>query len=105
MDRALLERVIKRLKEKEMIDREYMDADDRGALEYEITELEKLLPTVRHELVGCYCPDEDKTFIMKYTYVGNELCTGECVGWYCGEPTDESNKRFANGNLFTTYNN
>ena len=43
MDKYLLERIIKRLKEKEMIDREYMDADDRGALEYEIAECEKLL--------------------------------------------------------------
>ena len=43
MDKQLLERIIKRLKEKEMIDREYMDADDRGALEYEIAECEKLL--------------------------------------------------------------
>lgn len=43
MDKQLLERILKRLKEKEMIDREYMDADDRGALEHEITECEKLL--------------------------------------------------------------
>ena len=45
MDRKLLERVIKRLEDKEMVDREFMDADDIGALEYEIAELKKLLPT------------------------------------------------------------
>ena len=103
MDRKLLERVIKRLEEKELIDREYMDADDRGALEYEIVEMRKLLPKVTTELVGCYCNTEDKTFVMKYTYVGSELYKGECVGWYCGEPNDEDNKRYSNGDLIAIY--
>ena len=42
MDRNLLERVIKRLEEKDLVDHEVMDADDLGALRYEIAELKKL---------------------------------------------------------------
>ena len=44
MDKNLLERVIKRLEEKDLVDHEVMDADDLGALRSDITELKKLLP-------------------------------------------------------------
>lgn len=103
MNKQLLERTIKRLEEKLMIDKEYMEADDVEQLLNDIDSLKSMLPTEKHELYGCYCPSYDMTFVIKATYIGSDLHTEECVGWYHGEPTDEDNVRYSNNNLLATY--
>lgn len=103
MNLELLKKTIQRLEDKLLVDRDVMEADDVEDLLENIAALKKMLPTENSELVGCYCHNEDKTFVMKYTYIGRELHTAECVGWYCGEPNDRDNEAFSNGNLFATY--
>ena len=65
--------------------------------------LDEQLSTTVTELIPEYVPGYDHTFIMKATYVNGECKTMECVGWYCGEPTDEYTKRFANHDMKANY--
>ena len=41
-----------------------------------------------------YADHHDMTFIMEDTYVGNEVASTECVGWYWGEPNEEATQTF-----------
>lgn len=102
MDRKLLERIIEHLKARYDCDHEYMDADAVAQLQDDIIRLQSMLPRTIVEVFGCYCPSCDITFIMKNNYIGSELHTAECVGWYHGEPTEEDNKLF-DGKLVAMY--
>jgi len=103
MNRELLERTIANLEAKELIDGEVMEAANLEQLRNDIASLKRLLPTEKSELRGCYSPSNDMTFVIKATYVGKELHTEECVGWYHGEPSDECNESFSHGELMAVY--
>lgn len=103
MNKQLLEKTIKRLEEKLLVDRDVMDAADIEDLQDNIDALKKMLPTERTEIFGCYCKPQDITFVMKASYIGNDLHTEECVGWYHGEPTDKDNETFSHGCLLAVY--
>lgn len=49
-----------------------------------------------------YSPNTDMTFIMKDVYEGENLKSTEVVGWYFGEPSEESTKQFV-GKLIATF--
>lgn len=49
-----------------------------------------------------YADDCDMTFILIDTYVGEDVVSTECVGFYFGEPNDADTKRFA-GSLTAKY--
>lgn len=50
---------------------------------------------VTEEIITVYAPDDDMTFIMKYTLTKNgEPLSAECVGWYHGEPDEEDTERY-----------
>lgn len=49
----------------------------------------------KKELYGVYAPSWDMTFVMEDTTNSKgELISSECVGWYHGEPDEESNRHF-----------
>lgn len=56
------------------------------------------------EIDTAYAPADDITFIMEYRYQenGEDFASIECVGWYAGEPNEESTKLYY-GDLKATY--
>lgn len=59
---------------------------------------------MKKELIGCYSPQNDMTFVMEYIINdNNEVTSEELVGYYYGEPTDENNKEFSNRNYGMKY--
>lgn len=57
---------------------------------------------MRKEIYTTYAPSADITYIMCDTYEGEEIKSTEVVGWYYGEPDEESTKLY-NGNVIATY--
>lgn len=55
------------------------------------------------ELIGYYCEAHDTTFIMQAEFVDGEPKSIECVGWYCGEPNDDDNNRYAHTGMKNEY--
>lgn len=50
---------------------------------------------MKKELYSTYAKNDDMTFIMEDTYnEDGEIISTECVGFYFGEPNDESNTQF-----------
>ena len=58
---------------------------------------------MREEIYTAYAEQHDITFIMKDTFdrYGNPYKT-EVIGWYYGEPDDESTRQFS-GSLIAEY--
>lgn len=49
----------------------------------------------KKRIYDVYSKEVDMTFIMENTYdADGELLSTECVGWYHGEPDDESTAHF-----------
>jgi hypothetical protein len=104
MNKELFERVLKRLNDKLIVDKEYMEADDVKALHEEIDGIKNFIEAFSDvELIGHYCPNYDKTFVTRCEYFNGELFRETCVGWYYGEPTEDNNKTFSD-KLTATYN-
>lgn len=57
---------------------------------------------MRKDIYTTYAPSADITYIMCDTYEGEEIKSTEVVGWYYGEPDEESTK-FYIGKLTATY--
>lgn len=58
---------------------------------------------MNHNIYDVYSREGDMTFIMKDTYdADGEPISTECVGWYHGEPDDESTEIFT-GKLKAEY--
>ena len=63
-------------------------------------------PSHREEIETNYCESADITYIMKTTYDGDQVTSIECIGWYFGQPNDNSTDFYgSNGRLKATYNN
>lgn len=55
-------------------------------------------PYARDTIYATYAPSDDKTFVMKDVWDANgDLVSTSCVGWYCGEPNEESTNCFCHG--------
>lgn len=103
MTRGLLRRTIKSLVAKYNEEHMLMKTTEANQMKMDIASLESFMKTISDELVGCYCQNEDKTFVLKNTYDGDKLVTSECVGWYCGEPSDTKNEIFSRGEFLAKY--
>ena len=57
---------------------------------------------IRKEKYTIYASSDDVTFIMVDTFIDNLLFHTECVGWYHGEPSEQSTETFT-GKLKATY--
>ena len=74
-----------------------------SALEKMIEAAEAELNTIRVRLYGAYAEADDMTFVMEDTTVDGKCVKLECVGWYCGEPNDDDNKKYADRNYTALY--
>lgn len=78
---------------------ELNDSIDEEAREFfpvwRAVEAENTEPTTKKEIYTVYSPEGDMTFIMEDIYdADGEPLSAECVGWYHGEPDDESTQYF-----------
>lgn len=99
MTKNTKERVLKLIDDRLLVDGEVMSEEQIADL-YELRhDVLTLLSEsdVTTELYGCYCPGEDKTFVMRDTYYDGEPRYSECVGWYFGEPDDKSTEEYSHG--------
>lgn len=85
---------------------EVMDADDIGDL---LTTIHNL-KTMRNELSSSttkirevYAEADDMTFIMEEEFVGEDVKSIECIGWYCGEPNEEDTIHYARHGMIAIY--
>ena len=49
---------------------------------------------MKKEIYTTYAPNTDITFIMCDTFEGTEIKSTEVVGWYYGEPDNDSTNAF-----------
>lgn len=56
----------------------------------------------KKEIYTVYAPFDDMTFIMCDTYNAEGIASKAVVGWYYGEPNEDSTNDFV-GNLIATY--
>ena len=61
------------------------------------------MPTITTEIVTTYIPTEDITVVWQLLYVGDENIQRTIVGWYHGEPDDESTKTFSHLGVMAQY--
>lgn len=61
------------------------------------------MPKVTAEITTNYIPDEDITIVWQLMYVGDENIQRTLVGWYHGEPDEESTKQFSHLNVMAQY--
>jgi hypothetical protein len=93
--KTIEERILETLKAKLLVDRDVMEANEIEDLEEQIKVVEKHVnaqyTTTKYPV---YSESNDMTFIMVDTFKNGEPYSTECVGWYCGEPSEEDNKYF-----------
>ena len=96
---SVKERVLQLIDERIMIDGEIMPPESLRELQQLRDDVIVFLSeaNVTTTLYGAYCPTEDKTFVMRDTYVNGDIKYSECVGWYCGEPDDKFNEDYSHG--------
>lgn len=53
---------------------------------------------MKKEIETAYAPENDLTFIMQYIYHDDELVKMDCIGFYYGEPNDETTREIIGDN-------
>lgn len=41
-----------------------------------------------------YCPTADITYLMKVTYIGEDIKRMDVISFYCGEPNEEDTEHY-----------
>ena len=61
------------------------------------------MPAITTEITTNYIPGEDITIVWQLLYVGKENIQRTLVGWYHGEPDEESTMTFSHLGVMAQY--
>lgn len=57
----------------------------------------------RFERYTVYQPEHNLTFIMQDKWLGDDIKSSECIGWYHGEPNEECTAKYATRDMLAIY--